>query len=61
MSSGAKKWLEENEWPDLPVDSDAFSHYTTMSKLMDQFAKEYHHRALVKWSIVESASFNNHL
>ena len=57
----AKDWLAENEWPDIPVDSDAFSHYTNMSKLMDQFAKEYHHNALVKWAIVEGASFDKHL
>lgn len=63
MSSSfkASDWLEENEWPDLPVDSDAFSHYSTMSKLMDQFAKEYHQKALVKWAKVEESKFNKYL
>lgn len=61
MSLEAKNWLAENEWPDLPVDSDAFSHYSTMSKLMDQFAKEYTKQALVKWAKVEETKFNKYL
>lgn len=42
----AADWLDRNEWPDLAVDSDAFSHYTQMSKIMEQYAKEYHARKL---------------
>jgi hypothetical protein len=37
----AKKWLNDNEWPNLPVDSDAFSHYTTLDILMEEYAKHY--------------------
>ena len=46
MPLEAKSWLDENEWPDLDIDSDAFSHYTQMSKIMEQYAKEYHARKL---------------
>ena len=42
----AADWLNKNEWPDLAVDSDAFSHYTKMSKIMEQYAKEYHTKKL---------------
>ena len=42
----AADWLNKNEWPDLAVDSDAFSHYTQLSKIMEQYAKEYHARKL---------------
>ena len=38
----AKKWLNENEWPDNSIDSDAFSHHTKMSTIMEQYAREYH-------------------
>ena len=38
--------LDKNEWPDLAIDSDAFSHYTQMSKIMEQYAKEYHAKRL---------------
>jgi len=41
MPLEAKGWLDENEWPDLAVDSDAFSHYTKMSQIMEQYAREY--------------------
>ena len=61
MALKAKDWLAENEWPDLPIDSDAFSHYSTLSKLMDQFAKEYTQHALVKWAKVEETKFNKYL
>ena len=61
MSSGANKWLTENEWPDLPVDSDAFSHYTTMSTLMDQFAKEYHENELIKYAIIQKSKYKKFL
>ena len=35
----AKEWLDKNEWPNKNIDSDAFSHYTTMSKIMEQYAR----------------------
>jgi hypothetical protein len=37
-----KEWLDKNEWPDEPIESDAYSHYTFMSQIMLKFAKEYH-------------------
>jgi hypothetical protein len=39
--SNAKKWLNENEWPNQPIDSDAYSHYTTLDILMEEYAKHY--------------------
>ena len=42
----AADWLDKNEWPDLAIDSDVFSHYTQMSKIMEQYAKEYHAKRL---------------
>jgi hypothetical protein len=38
----ATEWLDKNEWPNKNIDSDAFSHYTTMGKIMEQYAREYH-------------------
>jgi len=61
MPLEAKNWLNENEWPDIPVDSDAYSHYTNLSELLEQFAKEYHQDQLVKWAIVEKAQFKKFL
>jgi|TARA_B110000971_G_C19898474_1_gene448794 hypothetical protein len=46
MSLEAKTWLNKNEWPDIPVDNDAFPHYTSLSKIMEQYAKEYHAKQL---------------
>lgn len=43
---GAKEWLDKNEWPDLKVTSDAWSHWTQLSTIMDQYAKEYHVKEL---------------
>jgi len=37
----AKDWLEENEWENRPIDSDAFSHYTMLDTLMEEYAKYY--------------------
>lgn len=48
MPLEAKSWLDKNEWPDLAVDSDAFSHYTKMSQIMEQYAREYHANKLNK-------------
>jgi hypothetical protein len=57
----AKKWLDENEWPNLPIDSSAFSHYTYLSELMEQFAREYHEKQLVKYAIVQKSKFKKYL
>ena len=57
----AKKWLDKKEWPDMPIDSDAYSHYTNLSTLLEQFAKEYHEEQLVKWAKIERTRFNKFL
>ena len=59
--SESKKWLAENEWPDLPINSDAFAHYTYLSELMDQCAKEYHEKQLVKYASVQKSKFKKYL
>jgi hypothetical protein len=41
FSMKAKEWLEENEWENRPIESDAFSHYTMLDTLMEQYAKHY--------------------
>jgi hypothetical protein len=61
MGLESKEWLDRNEWPDIPVDSDAYSHYTHLSDLMEQFAKEYHQKQLVKWAMVEKSRFKKYL
>tara|TARA_R110000803_G_scaffold48837_10_gene101615 strand:+ start:10481 stop:10666 length:186 start_codon:yes stop_codon:yes gene_type:complete len=61
MSKDSKEWLETNEWPDIPVDSDAYSHYTYLSELLDQFGKEYHEKQLVKYAIVVKSKFKKFL
>ncbi len=57
----AADWLDKNEWPDLPVDSAAFSHYTLMSKIMEQYAREYHAEKLEQARKKEITQFNKHL
>ena len=57
----AEDWLDKNEWPDLAVDSSAFSHYTMMSKIMEQYAKEYHARKLDEARKKEVTQFNKFL
>ena len=37
----AKDWFEKNEWENRPIESDAFSHYTMLDTLMEQYAKHY--------------------
>ena len=61
MGLESKEWLEKNEWPYIPVDSDAYSHYTHLSELLDQFGKEYNQKQLVKWAIVEKSKFKKFL
>tara|TARA_A200000159_G_scaffold151167_1_gene161109 strand:- start:1330 stop:1509 length:180 start_codon:yes stop_codon:yes gene_type:complete len=57
----AADWLDKNEWPDLAVDSDAFSHYTQMSKIMEQYAKEYHAKKLEEARKVELTKYTKFL
>ena len=37
----AKEWLEKEEWENLPVDSQKWSHYTMMDTIMEEYAKVY--------------------
>ena len=57
----AADWLDKNEWPDLAIDSDAFSHYTQMSKIMEQYAKEYHAKKLEEARKVELTKYTKFL
>ena len=57
----AEEWLNKNEWPDIPVDSTAFSHYTMLSKIMEQYAKEYHAKKLGQAKKQEETKFNEYL
>jgi len=61
MSIESKDWLNNNEWPDVPIDSDAYTHYTYLSELMEQFAKEYHENQLTKYALVTKTKFNKFL
>ena len=40
-SMNAKEWLDKNEWENRPIQSDAFSHYTMLDTLMEEYAKYY--------------------
>lgn len=37
----AKEWLNQNEWENRPIESEAFSHYTMLDTLMEEYAKHY--------------------
>ena len=37
----AKDWLDKNEWENRAIESDAFSHYTMLDTLMEEYAKHY--------------------
>jgi len=37
----AKKWLEENEWENVDVESSVYPHYTKLDKIMEEYAKHY--------------------
>tara|TARA_B100000963_G_scaffold105288_1_gene91216 strand:- start:23 stop:196 length:174 start_codon:yes stop_codon:yes gene_type:complete len=37
----AKEWLDKEEWENVPVDSQKWSHYTMMDKIMEEYAKVY--------------------
>ena len=36
-----KDLLDENEWENRPIESEAFSHYTMLDTLMKEYAKYY--------------------
>ena len=37
----AKDWLEKEEWENVAVDSQKFSHYTTLDRLLEEYANVY--------------------
>jgi hypothetical protein len=37
----AKEWLNENEWENKSIESTAFSHYTMLDTLLEEYAKYY--------------------
>lgn len=37
----AKEQLEKEEWENVAVDSQKWSHYTMMDKIMEEYAKVY--------------------
>ena len=39
MSS--KEWLDKNEWENKAIESTAFSHYTMLDTLLEEYAKHY--------------------
>ncbi len=39
MSS--KEWLDKNEWENKAIESTAFSHYTMLDTLLEEYAKYY--------------------
>ena len=41
MSIESKEWLDKNEWGNQPIESDAFSHYTMLDTLLEEYAKYY--------------------
>ena len=41
MSIESKEWLDKNEWGNQPIESDAFSHYTMLDTLLEEYAKHY--------------------
>lgn len=36
-----KEWLDENEWENKPIESEAWSHYTMLDTLLEEYAKYY--------------------
>lgn len=58
---GAVEWLSKNEWPEMPIYSDAFSHHTMLSSIMEQYAKEYHAKKLEEARKREITQFNKFL
>lgn len=57
----AAEWLNKNEWPEMQVYSDAFSHHTMLSSIMEQYAKEYHAKRLEEARKQELTKYNKFL
>lgn len=57
----AEEWLNKNEWPEMHIYSDAFSHHTLLSRIMEQYAKEYHAKKLEEARRVEVTQFSKFL
>tara|TARA_B100000212_G_scaffold302080_1_gene248162 strand:- start:97 stop:276 length:180 start_codon:yes stop_codon:yes gene_type:complete len=57
----AAEWLSKNEWPEMHVYSDAFSHHTMLSSIMEQYAREYHAKQLEKARKKEETKFKKFL
>ena len=57
----AAEWLNKNEWPEMHVYSDAFSHHTMLSSIMEQYAREYHAKQLEKARKKEETKFKKFL
>ena len=55
----AKEWLEKEEWDNLPVDSQKWSHYTMMDTIMEEYAKVYLKNTLEK--IDKNTKLNKYL
>lgn len=37
----AEEWLDKNEWENKAIESTAFSHYTMLDTLLEEYAKYY--------------------
>ena len=57
----AEEWLNKNEWSEMQIYSDAFSHHTMLSSIMEQYAKEYHANKLEQARKTEITQFNKFL
>ena len=57
----AEEWLNKNEWPEMHIYSDAFSHHTLLSRIMEQYAREYHAKQLEKARKKEETKFKKFL
>lgn len=57
----AEEWLNKNEWPEMHIYSDAFSHHTLLSRIMEQYAREYHAKQLEQARIKEETKFKKFL
>ena len=57
----AVEWLDKNEWPEMHVYSDAYSHHTLLSRIMEQYAREYHAKKLEQARKREQTKFKKFL
>ena len=51
-----KEWLENNNWSDGAVEHELFAHHTTISLVMEQYAKEYTNNVLNSIAQQQAAS-----